>query len=325
MIKEPAKPKGYFENIYCIYLDQFAVSNLVQEDPTWMNLKQLIEVGVSKGRIICPIPTEHFIETSGKRDEEASKHHDYLVSLSGNFVFRHIAFISAQLMISDIRKNNITKHTFLDSLKPSFSFEKSVEKWRSIRAEYETMFEESTTNSNIIRDAIRGTKIPSDQQPVLANVTTWLIVGQFINRLQELVDTGEIQIRGVKFVNREVSNWIDYTLDVLMKKNKMKTAEAKKLLRRLKDYGFSHISTLNTRYTLESYLAVHHKKQTANDEIDIQRIAAAIQISDIMLVDRARKFELEETGLAEKYGTSVYCGVQKDIRSLEEVLTVLTA
>jgi len=317
--------KGYFGTTYCLYLDQFAVSNLVEEQPGWKHVKQLIECGVANGQLVCPLPAEHFTETSGRHEVAAVKHHDYLVSLSGNFVFRPVAFIAAQLIISDIREINITWNTFLDRLDPAFSYKQAIEKFRLRHAEYKGMIQRATEASNALRDYTRTIKIAPPEQSSLATVNKSLVIGQFMDRLQELVGKGGLQIRGVKFETREVAHWIDYTLDVLLKKNKIKTAEAKKLLSNLKKNGFDYISPFDVRYNLQSYLAVQHKKQTVNDEIDIQRIAAAIQLADIMLVDRQRKFELEETRLARKYRTTVYCGIQRDLHSLEHMLDMLVA
>ncbi|CAM3913747.1 hypothetical protein MUGA111182_16890 [Mucilaginibacter galii] len=99
----------------------------------------------------------------------------------------------------------------------------------------------------------------------------------------------------------------------MMKINKMKIDEAKAVLAHLDRHGYDEISTLNVRSTLTAYSAVMQKKETVNDQIDIMRISKGIQISDIMFLDKERKFELNRTKLADKYQVKLFSGTKKDV------------
>jgi hypothetical protein len=320
MQKDSFQSKGYFKDSFCIYLDQFAVSNIADGIEEWEAIKSIIEKGVHSQKIVCPMPYEHLLETSRKHDSSAITQHNYFNSICSGYVFKHIGFITAQLLISQVRKNNITKNTFLGRINPSFLYEKSLIKFATVRNEYEGMINEAASLSNQIRVVSRPNNSHTSRNNTVLLELKALEVSQFVERLEELVTTGGIVIRGVKFQTREIPHWIDYVLDVLLKKNKMKTEEGRKLLASLKKNGFDQVSTLDVRNTLVSYGALLQKKSTANDQIDIGRVSAAIQITDIMVIDKARKYELIETGLAKKYDTRIFSGKPEDVKELRKTL-----
>ena len=52
----------------CIYLDQFALTDLMdsKEGENWFEIKNLLLDSHEKGLLFCPLSSEHFIETSKK-------------------------------------------------------------------------------------------------------------------------------------------------------------------------------------------------------------------------------------------------------------------
>jgi len=315
--------KGYLGKTYCLYLDQFAISNIVEDNAQWIKIKQLIEKGVAQNVLVCPMSAEHFLETAGKKEAGAIDHNDYFKKISGCLLLKPHAFITAQLLISSIRKNNITKNTFLNKPNPAYIYKDSLQKLRDTVSDFKGMIEEATTVSNEIRAAARDKKIESKMHESLMATTKAISLKEFTDRLQELLKTGGITIQGVKFEKREVPFWADYIIDILIKKHKMNTLEGIKLLTKLNKEGFSGISTLEVRSTLVGYMAVLQKKQTANDEIDLGRIASAMQLSDCMVIDGARKSEIIATGLDKKYGTKILSGKSDDVIELEKLLATI--
>ena len=77
--------------------------------------------------------------------------------------------------------------------------------------------------------------------------------------------------------------------------------------------------------TLNAYRDIKRRKETSNDQIDIMRIGTAIQISDIMFVDKTRKFELTETGLNKKYNVELFSGTKQDLQQCEQMLKSILA
>ena len=96
----------------CIYLDQFVISDLLEEkNPLWIEIKQLLQMNLSLGKIYCPISVEHILETSKKNLADAKAHDIYYRRFSDGYIFKTEPFLTAQLISSLIRKNKKTKTT----------------------------------------------------------------------------------------------------------------------------------------------------------------------------------------------------------------------
>lgn len=318
--------KGIIPGKYCVYLDQFAVSNLVDDHPDWLGIKELLQYGVLQNILVCPVPYEHFLETASKEDQNALLHNDFLTNLSGGYYFKSEPFITAQLLISSVRNYNITANTFLSTkLDPNFSFAKSIDKFRGYRKNFSSMINEIEEAAGPIKKIQRGKKInPKVDLQMMAAVRA-LDKFEFCDRLKELNEKKGIVIRAVNFQALAVPHWIDYLLDALLKVNKMSSAEGKLLWNYVNRNGFDRISTMDVRTTLNAYTSVKHKKQTSNDQLDIMRIGTAIQISDIMFIDKARKYELIETGLDKKYDVELFNGTKQDLQQCEQMLKSILA
>jgi hypothetical protein len=60
------------KNKVCIYLDQFVVSNLVEEtNELWKEIKNLLEITYQKEVIYCPLSHQHIFETAKKELKNA--------------------------------------------------------------------------------------------------------------------------------------------------------------------------------------------------------------------------------------------------------------
>ncbi|CAM3913778.1 hypothetical protein MUGA111182_16895 [Mucilaginibacter galii] len=189
--------KLFFEKRLCIYLDQFAVSNLVDGAEYWCDLKEVILDGVSRGRIICPIPFEHLLETSARTPDKALANHDFMKVVSDGYFFKTEALITAQLLISKIRKNNLTFNTFLtNKIKKTFSYIDSIQVFKERSEQFKLMVDEGTAGSNSFKELLREQKLDEKQYQAMLNAHISLSTYELRGRLKELIEKKGIVIRG---------------------------------------------------------------------------------------------------------------------------------
>ena len=80
---------------------------------------------------------------------------------------------------------------------------------------------------------------------------------------------------------------------------------------------------MNIRSSLNAEMAINGKKQTPNDEIDIDRAAIGLRISDYFFADNEKKLAIERCQLDEKYQTKVYSAKKDSVSSLITELSEL--
>lgn len=104
----------------CIYLDQFAASNLFDEpsSPLWENIKDLLIQKYMDGKIICPLPSEHFLESANKSREKALNMHYMFYRLSRGMAILPEAIATANILTALVRDIKIDSKTFCYQLKP---------------------------------------------------------------------------------------------------------------------------------------------------------------------------------------------------------------
>jgi hypothetical protein len=110
MVKKINSPKKK-----CIYLDQFAVSDMIDADnkSIWSDIRMKLFELHKNGLIFCPLSTEHYFETSQKNIEGAKNHDEFLSQLSDGYCLKPEIFITSQLISSRIRNNNVTLKTYM--------------------------------------------------------------------------------------------------------------------------------------------------------------------------------------------------------------------
>lgn len=311
------------ENLTIIYLDQFAVSGIFESDlKLWLKIKELILAGVNKKRIICPVSNEHFLETSQKEDKKAKKLDENLYNISGGYGFKNQFFITSQLIISYIRKNNLTLKTFMydNCVKNVLSNESNLDLFRKEKDAFNTIISNCTKSTNDIRKVTRTKSIKDGNMDKMYNACIAIEVNRFRTRLIDLKNNKEIRLRGFRTEFNEIANWEDQLLFQFNNRHKMNPNELNKIIKELEINGFKNIPTLDIRFSLEAFIALHHKNEISNDQIDINRISTALPISDILFTDKQRKHEILTLELDKKYNSKVFCGCEKD---LEEVITIL--
>tara|TARA_R110002072_G_scaffold287464_5_gene453179 strand:+ start:16401 stop:17351 length:951 start_codon:yes stop_codon:yes gene_type:complete len=310
------------KNKICIYLDQFVISDIIEgKNPLWAEIKELLEINYSNGKIYCPLSTEHFLETVGKNINDAKEHDVYFRKISDNYLLKTEPFLTSQLISSLIRKNNTTLNTFL--------IVKNLKNIEDIYSDINlnhTMYSEGITSTlskqNEIRKLISPTKNHKNEIGLISIIKN-LEVQNFKNRLDEYIKAKSIRIRADNFGEHQIPNWIDQLLYQLTNKHQFKEKQLKQLFEELKAYGFNRIPTLNTKFSIGSYLAVKNKQENSGDHIDIMRISSYLFSVDIFFTDKKRKYEICDLGLDKKYNTVVFSGVKQDLVDVVKLLKSL--
>ena len=310
------------KNKVCIYLDQFVVSNLVEEtNELWKEIKNLLEITYQKEVIYCPLSHQHIFETAKKELKNAIIHDEYFRKLSDGYLFKDELFLTTQLISSLVRKNNHTLKTFLEDR----SFKRMEDIYDYVNQVY-NVFDESVTyqlsGQNELRKLLNN-RIEKKSEKDMFNVIRKLETRNFIDRLEEYILKKRIYIRPDNYGKHDFPHWIDQILYVLTNKHSFKEKELKLLLKELKENGFSRIPTFNIKFSLGAYLSIKSKQENTSDHIDIMRVTNGLLCSDIFFTDRKRKFEITELGLDKLYKTKVYCGTKVDLEEFKDYLNNL--
>lgn len=300
------------KNKTCIYLDQFVVSNLVEESTEiWKDIKELLETNYNNNQIYCPLSYQHIFETAKKEFNNSIKHDEYFRKLSDNYLYRNELFLTTQLISSLIRGNKYTLKTFLEN-RDLKSFEDIYAEINKLNNTLNESLTSKISPQNEIRKVLNN-KIEKKIETQFLEVIKQLEVQNFVKRLEEYLEQKQIIIRPDNYGQHNFPNWIDQILFQLTYKHSFKELQLKQFLFELKKNGFNRIPTLNIRFSLGAYLAVKNKQESISDHIDIMRIANGLFISDIFFTDKKRKFEICELGLDKLYKTQVFCGTEKDL------------
>lgn len=304
------------KNIHCIYLDQYATSGIFEnENPIWKELKRLLLLASESNRIICPKSVEHFLESSQKESLKAKDLDSKFSKLSKGYAFKADLFITSQLLISKIRNNKITKRTYFEENVKSdiLMHDEKLNRFINLKKQFDKKINEGSIFNNEIRKSTGSNKPDKNLKQDLFEVIKSFSVTEFIKRLEDLLNEGCITIRAIKFPSGDVPNWIDLVIHQLLTKHKMNTDETKQLRNHLKEKGFSQIPTLDIKNSLMAFVAVENKIELPSDQIDYMRISTGLPVSDILLTDKKRKYEILTLELDKKYKTKVLCGTEEDL------------
>ncbi|WP_339702363.1 hypothetical protein [Algoriphagus aquimarinus] len=313
---KPISNKG---NRLIIYLDQFSTSGIFESEvKEWKLIRELIIEGVKRGVYLCPMSSEHFIESSQKENKKAIYIDNEFYKISNGYSFKSELLITSQLISSLIRGNNITLKTFLHEniIKDILANNENFRAFDEIKKKLNVKIEEGTIVSNKLREYARHISIDKTTKNSLIDTHKSISVSRFINRLKDLINDEPTTMRGVKFPSGEIPHWIDLIIFQLLNKHKINRKEIEQLIVHLQKYGFRNIPTLDIRTSISAIISVDNKKENVNDQIDIMRASTGLPISDLFLTDKQRKSEIIELELDRKYNTKVFSGTKKDLEEL---------
>lgn len=307
------------KNKLCIYLDQFVISDFLEEkSKIWIGIKELIELSFANELIYCPLSMEHFLETVNKDIDAATQHDSYFRTISDNYLFKSEPFLTAQLISSLIRNNKKTINTFLSKPK----LKELAAEFSGIKSHHQKFsigLNDALQSQNDFRKILHNKMTPSEEVKMIDYIKA-LEVNTFKNRLKEYLDQKSLIIRSDDFTTFKAPNWIDQLLYQLTYKHQFKKKQFALLLTELNNNGFGRIATLNIKSSLNAYLAVKNKKENSGDHIDLMRIATYLPSADILFTDKKRKYEICDLGLDKKYKTLVFSGIENDLIQVKELL-----
>lgn len=125
---------------YIIYLDQFSVSEMVFGGGIWETIRTLLVNAAESGKVICPIPLEHFIETAGLERAKAIQQDQFFKSISHGKSFYPWEYIAANeiILYTKFKKNKRILADYIRDLNGDYDIENEAtyQKLRQIREEY---------------------------------------------------------------------------------------------------------------------------------------------------------------------------------------------
>lgn len=306
-----------------LYLDQFAVSNMYNADPTtpWGLLRDTIIEKVNKGVLLCPMPIDHLYETAGRsnKDNEGILNEEYSKQIEGqhNF-FRTLAHGTVFYYYEEIVATEIImllKHGKVNLMK-SFYLHKSYLAQIDISEIYAELHKFNVENhvhtknlfkfANEIRDLSKSlgdnNRIHNKEQNeiMFLNAIIFLQVENIIKELKAFYQRGYVRIGGVQCGTFEVNNQIDTIIYKLTQK-KIDKKSTERLICELETHQFDRIPSLYIHSILNADMALTNKHQTPNDVIDLDRAAVGLRVSDYFFADNEKKLTIEKYQLDKKY------------------------
>lgn len=328
-----------------LYLDQFAVSNMYNADPTsvWGLLRNTIQEKVSKGVLSCPMPLEHLYETVGRsnKDENGNinneyarniiKQHNFFRNLANGTMFYGYEEIAATEIIMLLRQGKINPMKsiyFHKALYTQMDISEIYEEGHTFNGDNHQYYRDLFTSANKLREisrplnnGLRTTRNESADS-LLQKSLICLQVDNYLNGLRDFYQKGYIRVQGMKCGAFEQPDKVDILIFNLTKKN-IDKKETGKLIQELETHGFERIPSMNIRSLLSADIVLYDKQQEPNDEIDLDRAAVGLRISDYFFADNDKKLTIEKYKLDKQYQTKVFSGKKDSVVLLTEVLSAL--
>lgn len=324
-----------------LYLDQFAVSNTYNAAPTslWGQLSTIIIEKVNEGILSCPMPLEHLYETLGRSNideygnenveysNQIAQQHRFFCEIANGTAFYGYEEIAATEIMMLLRQGyvkSIQSMYFHKAYYADIELLDVYTKGHTFNKENHFYNQELFKDVNGLREAVKkaGQALGKPSKSLALNdlckMQTWV----YIDGLKELCRKGEVKVRGVQCGDFNIPNKVDLLLKKLCDKRIDKRL-VQKLIRELEAHGFEKIPSMNIRSSLNAEMAINGKKQTPNDEIDIDRAAIGLRISDYFFADNEKKLAIERCQLDEKYQTKVYSAKKDSVSSLITELSEL--
>lgn len=309
-----------------IYLDQFCTSGMFDDigSNSWKEIKDLLVLGFKKGKLICPISFEHFLESSQRNIKSGIKLNNSFLQISGDYIYKNELLITSQLIISLIRKNNLTPNTFFYfGEKILFNNPENFNKIGESKKEFDKMINNNVEFANEIRKFSRGNKADIETNELLYKATKSITINKFNDRLKETSVNKFIKIRGDKFLDKEIPNWIDSIICRLLYVHRMSIKETDILIKHIDKFGFEFIAPLNIKTSIRALGAIQQKKEIESDHIDFMRLSTGLPSSDILFTDKRRKNEVITLKLDKKYNCKVFSGIEKDLEEFKAMLQII--
>ena len=323
---------------YVIYLDQFSVSEMVFGEGVWETIRTLLVNAVESGKVICPIPLEHFIETAGLERINAIQQDQFFKSISHGRSFYPWEYIAANEIIfyTKFKKNKRILAGYIRELDGDYDIENEAtyQKHRQIREEYLSTKDKEDLNHirQLSRDSIganvdkaslskeekkerrrQRNKLEANKENI-KDALSFLAVKPYINLFREISIGKKLQ------ANLLYQHRPEERIALFLCQKRFTGRNFLSASNEFQRNLFANIPSLYTYYSLKMYYANNQMIEKANDDIDWERIASGIFISDLMLIDRRQKCAIQTMGIDKKYGTELYSNKHDDVIALKDKL-----
>lgn len=318
---------------------------MYQADPTsmWGLLRDVIIEKVNKGVLTCPMPLEHLYETTGRSDKgsdggknieysnKISQQHDFFCQIAKGKSFYGYEVIAATEIMMLLKQGKV-------NLMEAMYFHKAYYSQINIQDIYEEAHSFNQDNHEHSQDLFQGTNQlrettkplndnlryskKDNSDPLLLKVLIRLQVSKYIEGLNDFLKKEYVKVRGVQCGSYMLPNKVDCLIFNLTKK-RIDKKNTEKLIHELEVHGFDRIPSINIRSLLSADIALYDKQQTPNDEIDIDRAAVGLRISDYFFADNEKMLAIQKYGLDKQYRTKIYSGKKPSVKSLIEELSRL--
>ncbi|MBK8088088.1 MAG: hypothetical protein IPK31_09130 [Chitinophagaceae bacterium] len=308
----------YIPHKEIIYLDQFALSRLVDSEPgsIWEKLNDLLQEGVEMGRIVVPYANDHLIESSTSDIGKAVKEDAFLFELSKGVMLEIEPEIAARLLIYKVRNQRFGLGAFTTSATHNgFNSKEEIARYAGLRQQFDKMVDEGTGMLNMLRDATRVSKGQGKKgEKTSLEIIVAMYEKHLRTRLKIISRYGFYDKEGIKFSFIQIPFWADTIMDLLIEKYRITKDEARKAENLLGKEGL--INTMPTHYVravLETMMMIKHQKEKVNDHIDIIRLSTAIPFCDIVLTDKIRQYDAKNFKLHSYFKTEIYSGTAEQL------------
>lgn len=290
-----------------LYLDQFVISNMYKSntDIHWELLRDIIKQKIREGKLLCPMPLEHLYETfrrsnidsNGVENQQYSDsikcQHEFFCELAhGNmfYGYEEIAAIEIMMLLRQGCVKNIKSSYIHKSYYSQVDISEIYEEGHIFNVNNRNYNTELFSFVNEIREQTSSlnNNISNQNKEILQNAIKRLLVEKYIIGLKEFYNKEYVKVRGIDCGNRKLPHKVDILIYMLTQKriNKKETA---KLIEEMENHMFERIPSMNIRSILTADIVINGKIHTPNDEIDLDRAAVGLRVSDYFFADNDKK------------------------------------
>jgi len=311
-----------FDSGYIITLDQYCTSNMfgTYPPPLWAEISELLKTRHAEGKLLCPVPYEHFLETAQRTYDLGIAAIQGHIEISGGYIYLNEPFITANLIITGLRQQDLGWESFFNRDTVVFEKQENFRKVQEAKQEFDNMAHAGLKGVNDFRIHTRNLKMDKGLKDLFLKAILSTEVSRFTQRIRQVINDKSITIRAARFGDKEIPNGVDQLLYVLMNTYQMTLPESLHLLIHMETKGFAGIPTLDVLAHLKAHNAIEHKSEQGSDQIDFMRISCGLPASDILFTDKRRKNKITEMGLDQKYHCRVYCGSDADLKDFRDFL-----
>lgn len=288
-----------------ICLDQFAASKMDNKEGEWGYARELLYHAVKDNLVICPIPMEHYVETSKRSLEKAISTDSLLRSLSIGYSFKPWEYIvmGEILSVLESQKPISWEVLYFNPISESMNFRNRIfwEQCSNATKLYHEYSSREKDKLNSLQKLMRTR--PAKKQSALMLISaimtcSALQYAETFRKVAEIECLPDFNITGYMPTHERIA--------LMMRKQNFSKDTLLSVAEEFDKNHFNNIPSLYTFYSMKGYKTVMYENTSVNDGVDLERISSGINISDFLFTDKRQKEKLQMLGLDQRYGTKVY-------------------